>query len=89
MGQTQHIVVYRSEQERAMDEFVMSGGPVPLVFGGVAFLVAFLLLNYCERFYLRTRRPSLGERRYATRNYTTPFLAVAAVVGVLVTCFTW
>jgi hypothetical protein len=56
--------------------------------GLFAFLASFLLLSYGERFYLRTRRPSLGESRIAVRDYTVHFLAASAVMGVLVFCLT-
>jgi hypothetical protein len=89
VDQTQHIVVYRSEQERAMDQFVMSGGPVPLMFGAAAFFAAFLLLIKGEQLYRRTRRPSLGERRHSAKDLTGLFLGVSAVVGVLISYITW
>jgi sulfite exporter TauE/SafE len=79
----QQIIVYHSQSEAALDQAIINGQFMPVLFGLVTFFVLFLSLVKVEQVYRRR-----GNRRSYV-NFTNAWLAVSGLVGVLTIYLTW
>jgi sulfite exporter TauE/SafE len=79
----QQIIVYHSQSEAVLDQAIINGQLMPIIFGLVAFFVLFLGLVKAEQVYRRR------SNRWSYSNFTNAWLAVSGLVGVLTIYLTW